>query len=355
MKSLMKTAALSILTAAALSGSAIASNLAYIPLGNEDKLVIVDIETDAVIGKIEKLPAIHGLAATPDGRYLIAGSYDSREAGSQKMAKPAGVSQQEHEAHHKKPPAGTAKTGPEISTLTIIKTVDSSVLRKIDVPGAVHHVAVSPDNGFAVVTHPNEDKISVIDLKQFEVIASVATGPLPNYAAFSLDGSKVYVSNAGNNTISAVDVGKWIVNWNAVVGASPEHVVLSRDGATLYVNNVDDGTVTVVDVNQRKAVKTLPIGFSLHGIDLSDDGKALLVAARGGEKLVSIDLVTGTYRSSTMTSEPYHLSSIRGTGKIYVSSTEEPKIWVVDQKSLKVVGEIPIGGKGHQIVHVTDG
>jgi len=31
-------------------------------------------------------------------------------------------------------------------------------------------------------------------------------------------------------------------------------------------------------------------------------------------------------------------------------SSEEPKIWVVDAKSLRVIGEIALGGKAHQMV-----
>ena len=47
---------------------------------------------------------------------------------------------------------------------------------------------------------------------------------------------------------------------------------------------------------------------------------------------------------------PYHLASIGATGKLYVSSAEQRNIWVVDQENLSVIGNIPIGGKGHQMV-----
>jgi YVTN family beta-propeller protein len=182
------------------------------------------------------------------------------------------------------------------------------------------------------------------------VVANISTGSLPNYAAFSPDGKRVYVSNAGNNTVTSVDAIRWIVQWNAVVGASPEHIVLSKNGAKLFVNNVEDGSVSVVDVSKRIAVKTIPVGQTLHGIDLSDDGKTLFVAALGDNKLVAVNLVTYQSRQLVLSPSPYHLSVIRGSGKIYVSSSENPKIWVVNQKALKVNAEIPIGGKGHQIV-----
>jgi len=327
-----------------------AGKIAYVPLGSDNKLVLIDTGTDKVISTIEGLPAVHGLARTPDGQFLIAGSYEGREPGGITPPKPSGMSKDEHAAHHKPSKNASATKSSELSTLTIIRTADRTIVRKIDVPGAVHHVAVSPDGRFAVVTHPGEDRISAVDLKSYLVVANLSTGPFPNYAVFSPDGKNVYVSNAGNNTVSSVDATRWIVRWNAIVGASPEHVVFSKDGAQLFVNNVDDGSISIVDIAQRKSVRTVPVGETLHGIDLSEDGKALFVAVRGGNKVVAINLATDQSRLLTLSPSPYHLTVIRGLGKIYVSSAEEPNIWVVDQATLKVTGEILIGGKGHQIV-----
>lgn len=75
----------------------------------------------------------------------------------------------------------------------------------------------------------------------------------------------------------------------------------------------------------------------------------MFVAALGDEKVVAIDLETGAVRSAPLGPQPYHLAIIRGTDKIYVSSATETRIFVVDQKSLKVINEIEIGGKGHQM------
>lgn len=335
------------LTAASLPARA--GQVAYVPLGSDNRLVIVDVKNDKVVGKIDGLPNVHGLAPTPDGRFLVAGSYEGRERGKKAPAKPSGVSADEHAAHHKPTASHPGAKSSEISTLTIISTADKSIVRRVDVPGAVHHVAVSPDGRFAVVTHPAEDRISAVDLTSYKVVANFSTGPFPNYAAFSPDGKSVYVSNASNKTVSSVDVAQWIVRWNAIVGESPEHIVLSRDGTRLFVNNVDGGFVSVVDVANGKTVTTIAAGETLHGIDLSDDGKTLFVAARGDEKLVAIDLATSRSRKVALAPSPYHLTAI-GSGKVYVSSSDEPKMWVVDQKTLQVTGEIPIGGKGHQIV-----
>jgi len=341
---------LAVAAAASLAvASPAAANVVYIPLGPAGTILIVDANRDAAIGRIEGVPAVHGLAATPDGRFLIAGSYEERATGEASPPRPQAVGEEEHAAHHAKPPADAKRAAAVVSTVSIISTHDNAVVRRIDVPGAVHHVAASPDGRMAVVTHPNEGTVTAIDLRNYS-IATIATGSLPNYAVFSPDGRRLFVSNAGNGTVSDINIDRWIVLRNMIVGKGPEHVVLSKDGSRLYVNNVDGGTVSVVATDQGEVVRTFPVGTTLHGIDLSDDGKTLFVAALGDNKLAAIDLASGNSREARLAPAPYHVAVVRGRGRIYVSSANEPIVWVVDPMALTVSGEIKIGGKGHQMV-----
>lgn len=333
---------------------AAAQNIMYIPLGSKGEVVVIDTEQDAVVGKIGGLPAVHGLAGTPDGHFLIAGSFEERDVGSA-PSKPSGVTEDEHATHHAKPSQAPQDKQPVVSTVSVVRTADQSIIRRIDVPGAVHHVAVSPTDRLAVVTHPNQDGISAIDLESYTVIATIRTGSLPNYAVFSPDGARLYVSNAGDSTVSEIDTKAWRVRRDISVGDWPEHLVLGSKGERLFVNNVEAGTVSEIALDGAKVVKAIPIGSTLHGIDLSDDGRTLFVASLSDDKVVGVDLATGTYRSAFLSPAPYHLAAVRGTGKVYVSSADQPKIWVVDQDNLEVLGEILIGGKGHQMVQVSGG
>ena len=332
---------------------ATAEELVYVPLGSAGEVLVIDAATDAIVGRIPEVPDSHGLAATPDGRFLIAGSFAETTPDEAKLPpKPAGMSESDHQAHHQKSGPATATEDQGTSLLTVLQTEDGKILRRIEVPGAVHHTAVTPDGRYALATHPNGGTLSVVDLATLQIAATVRTGPLPNYAVASPDGTRVYVSNAGNNTVSEVDTERWIVRRNFVTGESPEHLVLSRDGARLYVANVDAGTVSELAVEAGTVTRTFEIGGLLHGLDLSEDGGTLFVAAREQNKLVAIALDSGNLRAAPLSPEPYHLTTVGGTGKIYVSSAEEPKIWVVDQDSLRVVNVVPVPSKGHQMAVV---
>lgn len=338
---------------AASVGPAYALDAVYIPMGAEDSIVVVDAARDEIVGRINGVPAVHGLAGTPDGQFLIAGSYQEREPEAGIPPQPPGMAADDHAAHHAPRPRDGTGDGAAVSSVIILRTGDRSIVRRVDVPGAVHHVAAGPQGRLAVVTHPGQDSISAIDLGRFEVVATVPTGRSPNYAAFSPDGSRVFVSNSGNGPISEVDTSRWIVRRNLIVGRGPEHLVLSSDGTTLYVNNVEDGTVSAVETRSGDTANLIEIGDALHGIDLSEDEGTLFVAAMADEQLVAIDLSSGARRTAPLSPAPYHLAAIRGAGKVYVSSAIDPVVWVVDAQTLEVLGQIPVAGRGHQIVQLS--
>lgn len=318
----------------------------YIPTGDGAEVVIINPKTNAPVGRVAGLPAAHGLAVTPDGSKLVVGSYDERMPGAAMPEKPADVSAADHAAHHGGLAAPSAPAG--VSTVSVVDATTRSVARRIDVPGAVHHVAISPDGKVAAVTHPNAGSVTVIDLTSFGILATIPTGAMPNYAQFSPDGVRLFVSNAGDDTIAALDTRSWSVTARIPVGESPEHLVLSPDGDRLYVNNVSGGSVSIIDLATQQVFETFPVGETPHGIDVSDDGLTLYVALRGEDKVTAIDLRSGTRRVTPLAPAPYHLAAIRGAGFLYVSSAEESRIWVLDAETLEPRGEITVPGIGHQ-------
>ncbi len=342
--------ALAAVLALTAAQTAFAASTVYVPIGDPGQVQIIDAASNRISGVIEGLGNVHGLAGTPDGRYLVAGSLTVTVPGAAAATPPpAGMSEQEHAAHHAAP-AADAKPDTGVSTVSVIDTTTRQVVRRIEVPGAVHHVAVSPNGRYAVTTHPATGGISVIDLHHYKVVASLPTGPAPNYAVFTSDGAKAYVSNAGDNTISEIDTASWSVTRSLAAGQAPEHVVLAPDDGTLYVNNVGDGTVSAIALTDGSTSATYPIGAVPHGIDLSDDGGTLFASSKAEDKLVAIDLASGNIRSKTLTPAPYHVATVHGQGTVYVSSREQKRLWVLDQETLEVRGDIALGGIGHQMV-----
>lgn len=322
---------------------------AYVPLGAKNEIAVIDIDSGTVTDRIPEVINPHGLAITPDQRYLIAGTFITMppEQGGT-PPKPSGVTEKAHKKHHSmsskdgKPPVRS-------SFVSIVDLATKQVIYRVEVMGAVHHTAVTADSRYAIATQPTAGGISVIDLQSRKVIKVIPTGPVSNYAVVSKDGKRVYVSNAGNNTVTEINTQDWSVTRNLATGAAPGHIVLSPDENELYVNNVGAGSVSVITLDEGMTRRLYHVGAAPHGIDLSNDGRTLFVAGMGENQLVAIDLVSGEQQNLPLEPAPFHIASIKGAGTLYVSSSTAEKIWEIDQKSLKTVRTIELGGIGHQI------
>nr|WP_306268098.1 YncE family protein [Pararhizobium sp. IMCC3301] len=345
------TKSLSLASALVLTGSVAFAQTVFVPEGSANSILMVNATTGDMINRIEGLEAVHGLAGAPGVPVLVAGSY--AEVDREDIAEtslPEGVTADEHAGHHAPAAKPMGPAGAGLSLLSILDAETGEILRRIEVPGAVHHTAVSPDGRFAVATHPSGDGISVIDLKTMAMTGWVATGSMPNYAVFGTDPGIVYVSNAGNGTVSEVDLERQIVRRNLFAGLAPEHLVLDSVSGTLYVADSDDGQVLELALESGETSRSFEIGGEIHGIELTEDRTQLIVAGRGEDKVVVIDLAGSSISTVSLAPEPYHLTNVPGTGRLFVSSRAEPKVWILDASDLSVIGEFAVESVGHQMV-----
>src|SRR5680860_531840 len=327
--------------------AAAGTSRAFVPMGVADSVGVIDLESRQLTSSITGTVNTHGSALTPDGKYLVVGSLSAHE-GQEPISRPEGVTEDEHAAHHG---GGTAAASEESNTglLYVVDTATNAIVRKLEVPGPVHHVLVTSDGRYAVSTHPMGGGISVVNLDSGKLVKTVATGPAPNYMVETDDGHSLLVSNSGNGTISEVDTSHWFVKRNLRVGGGPEHMVLAPDNERLYVNNGTSGQVVVVELSSGTVAAPYEVGEEPHGVGLSDDGQVLYATSKGSNRVVRIELASGTRQSAALAPAPYHLAVSPRNGQLLITSRTESKLWVLDSESLKVIDEIPLEGIGHQI------
>jgi DNA-binding beta-propeller fold protein YncE len=345
----ISNSALSILFLIFLLGTAHAKDVVYVSLGTAGEVQIIDPAQDRVVGVLKQTPDVHGLAVTPNGKFIVAGSLaEPNRLPTKNSEVQPGQEASQYAATVRQPIEKKRKS----SFVTIVRTEDGAIVRRIKVPGSVRHIAITPNGRFAIATHPNSYAVTVIDLQKVKLIRTIRTGTHPNYVAIDPKGEWAYVSNSDSNNISEIDLESWQVRREFLTQDGPEHMVLSPDGDTLYVCNGRAGTVSEITVRSGVVTATHEIGEALHGLDLSNDGRTLFVVARRQNKVLSIDLNSKRLRSAMLPSAPYHLSTIKRTGKLYISSATEPVIWVLRQKNLELLRTIRINGIGHQMIFV---
>jgi DNA-binding beta-propeller fold protein YncE len=249
-------------------------------------------------------------------------------------------------------PAGASHETPT-SSLYLIHPAHGHVMLTIPVAGWTHHQAITPDGRHVISTHTARGDISVLDMTTDQIVRRIATGPAPNFTLITRTGERAYVSNSGDGTITEIDLAAWKPLRNLEGGPGPEHMVFSSDEQTIYVTNPRAGTVSAVSVDTGKVAGTYEIGPGVHGLDMGDDGRTLFVTSQQAETLTAVDTASGEMRSVVLAPAPYHLNTISGTGTVYVSSSREPVIWVIDQQSLELIATIELpAGEGHQMAVV---
>jgi len=326
---LMKSKIGLFLAAMILATGLLAKTIVYIPLGSANKVIAVNGVKNKVIATYSGIVNPHGLVATPDGEYLIAGSL------SETPLKP-----------------GEPKTTPN-SKLYLIHPGHGHVMSTIPVSGWTHHLAITPDGRYVLATHPMKGTVSVVDLVSNKVIKTIKTGRVPNYVVITKNGKSAFVSNRGGNDVVEISIPGWKVVRKLESGPSPDHLALSGDNSKLFVGNPRAGTVSIVSIASGKLLKTFQVGQGVHGVDVGDNGKTLFVSSKKEGLVTSFNTTTGTEKILHVSPAPYHIAAIHGTGKIYVSSRKKPLIWVINQKNLKVINTIKLpGGVGHQMAVV---
>lgn len=312
-----------------MSTAVAAKPLVYVAAGSANQIIVIDAATDKVVGNYDGIENPHSIVSTPDGEYILSGSLKEKR------------------------PAKDSKKSPH-STIYLVHPAHGHVMLTMAAEGIIHHQAITPDGRYVISTHPTKGNVSVADLQQNKVVRTVKTGNAPNYALVSKNGQAIYVSNSASGSISVIDPKTWSVVRTLKAGPGPEHLAISKDEKTLFVTNPTAGTVSAIDIAGGEVSRTYQLGGKLHGLDITDDGSTLFVTSRSDNKLIALDPKTDTRRVLPLSPAPYHLETIEGTGKIYVSSSKLPKLWVIDQQTAKLTGEIKIVGEGHQMTTVNN-
>jgi len=201
-----------------ISAPVAAEPLVYVAAGSANEVLVIDAATDTVVNSFPGVENPHGIVATPDGEYLVAGSL--------KEAAP-----------------DASKPDESNSNLALIHPDHGHVMLTIPVAGMTHHQAITPDGRYVISTHSTRGYVSVVDLNSNTVVKTIATAPAPNYTVITKDGKTAYFSNSGNGTVSEIDIATWTVTRSLEAGPGPEHLVFSKDEKALFAVNPRAGMV----------------------------------------------------------------------------------------------------------------
>jgi len=216
---------------------------------------------------------------------------------------------------------------------------------------------VSPDGRTVVVTHPDQNFVSIIDAPTATVAAVIATGSNPVRLAFTPDSARAYVNNnSSSGSVTVIDLATRSVLTTIPVNPQPTFAVMAPDGSRYYT--IDDTTVTVIDTSSNAVVSTIPnaSGTPVAAV-MNPAGTRIFVAARsssltaGGPAVVVVDTVSNTVVTAlpVPTTSSSSLSGLVLTPdgqRLVASLSQDAAAVVIDAVGNTVLGSVPLTGAG---------
>ena len=272
-------------------------------------LAVVDTARWAVTDSVPLPAAWLGLAVGDDGSVFASGGTTNRvwrlvEAGGRWQRADSVVLADSGAALFA---AGLA-LAPDGHSLAVVGDLSDSVylldaatLRRMDAGrtgGHPYTALFSPDGATLYVSNWNDSTVSRFAVGEHSLrpLRSIRVAPRPSAMVLGRDGRRLFVAHGAADAVSVVDLEEGRVAATIAVGltaraphgSTPNALALAPDGATLYVANADNNAVAVVDLaSEEPRVRGLiPTGWYPTAVALSADGRTLYVAnGKGGGSL----------------------------------------------------------------------
>jgi YVTN family beta-propeller protein len=281
-----------------------------------DSVMLIDPDTNKVVGEITGIEVNHGAAVAPDGsRFYITNeaetTLDVADAKTLKVTKHIPLTNHPNNL-------SVSKDGKRVyvaivggpGAVDVIDTTSLTRVKSIRTEGGIHNTYVTPDGKFVVAGSIVGKKINVIDQKTEEIVWTLPMeeGVRPMAFDTNPDGStkRIFVELSNFNGFVTVDFATRKVvdkipmpevaaseKTTAGLQGSPCHgLAVTPDGKTLTVLSKMNSRVYFVSLPDLKIVGETKVGHHPDWITLTPDGKRAYVANAGSNSVSVVDIAT---------------------------------------------------------------
>lgn len=204
------------------------------------------------------------------------------------------------------------------------------------------NIVFSPDGKYFYVTDSSKGLLERWSTQTLLREDALALGPGAFGSTIDQQGSRLYVNNQASNSVSVVDLKDWRV-LKVITGFSGprQGVRLTADGTALYVTNFRSDSLSVVDVATLTRVREIDGFNKIRAISLSTDGKTLYAANSGSDTLARVDTAIGRITATVPVGREPYGAALRPDGKaLYAGNLKSHSLTEVALPDFKPVAEI---------------
>ena len=265
-----------------------------------DKIVIVDLNNDAVAGEIAGTMGVHGFAIAPElGR-------------------------------------GFSSNGRE-NKVSIVDLKTNSTITKVETGEVPDAILYEPNRAEVYAFNGRGQSATVIEAKSGNVVATIPLGGKPELA--QAEGERVFCNIEDKNEIAVIDTKTHnvIARWPLLPGEEPTGMAIDPAHHRLFVG-CHNKILLMIDSLAGKVIASAPIGMGVDGCTF-DDANQLVFASCGdatttiakvvGDKLEVVQTLATERGARTMALDPVSRRIYLTTAKFDESTKDErgrPKI-----------------------------
>src|SRR3954469_22782878 len=262
-------------------------------LSHATKIVVVDLEKNAVAGEIADTPGVHGFIPVP-------------ETGN-----------------------GFSTNGKENkSSVVDLKTLKTS--SKIDTGANPDAFAYDSKRGELYIFNHSGGSATVIEAKNAKVVATIQLGGEPEFGVSDDAAGKIYVNLEDKSEVAAIDAAKHevVARWPLAPGTEPTGIALDAAHHRLFAT-CHNKMMEMLDTATGKVMASVPIGAGVDGCAFDDASQlafascgegATTIAKEEGDKLTTVQTLKTERSARTIALDPK-------THRIYLLSAQfEPAV-----------------------------
>ena len=220
-------------------------------LSHATKVVVVDLNKNAVVGEIADTPGVHGFVAVPE--FQRGFSTNGKENKS------------------------------SVVDLATLKTIS-----KIDTGESPDAVVYEPRHREVYIFNHRGNSVTVVDAKTEKVVATIPLDGGPEFAAVDEKGGRVYCNIEDKSEVVAIDAAKHEVvgKWPIGPGEEPSGIALDAEHHRLF-SGCHNKMMTMLDTETGKVVTTAPICAGTDGAAFDDSTQLAFISCGDGTTTIA--------------------------------------------------------------------
>jgi YVTN family beta-propeller protein len=258
-------------------------------LSHATKVVVVDLNKNAVVGEIADTPGVHAFMPVPELQR------------------------------------GFSSNGKE-SKSSVVDLATLKTLSKIDTGQNPDAIVYEPRRGEVYIFNHTGNSATVIDAKQAKVVATIPLGGGPEFAVADKIAGRVYCNIEDKSEVAVIDTAKHevVARWPVAPGTEPSGIALDAAHHRLFAT-CHNKMMVMLDTETGKVIATVPIGAGVDGCAFDDstqlafascgDGTTTIAKEETPEKLTVVQTLKTEPRARTIALDPK-------THRIYLPSAQ---------------------------------